>query len=55
MMDKESLIKETIYMIGFARSGKALKEAVDKGIKYGLKTGEIVQNEELELELAEEE
>lgn len=54
MMDKESLIKETIYMIGFARSGKALKEAVDKGIKYGLKTGEIVQNEELELELAEE-
>ena len=55
VMDKESLIKETIYMIGFARSGKALKGAVDRGIKYGLKTGEIVQNEELELELAEEE
>ena len=38
----------------FERDGKALNEAVDKGIKYGLKTGEIVQNEEMELELAEE-
>lgn len=52
-MDKERLIKETIYVMGYVRSGAALVAAVEKGIKYGLKTGEIRQNAERQLELGE--
>lgn len=44
--DKESLIKSTIWTIGYARSSSALVAAAEKGLKYGRKTGEIVQNEE---------
>lgn len=32
--------------MGYARSGKALVDAVERGIKYGLKTGELVKNED---------
>lgn len=44
-LDKDALIKETIRTMGYARSGKALVDAVERGIKYGLKTGELVKNE----------
>ncbi len=51
-MDKERLIKETIRTMGYVRSGAALVSAVEKGITYGLKTGEIMLNKENELELS---
>ena len=41
---KDDLIKETIRTMGFGRSGSALVEAVERGIKFGIKTGEIVKN-----------
>lgn len=44
--EKDILIKETIRTMGYARSGKALVDAVERGIKYGLKTGELVKNED---------
>lgn len=43
-MDKDSLVKETIRTMGYARSGSALIEAVERGIRYGRKTGEIALN-----------
>lgn len=43
-LDKDTLIKETIRTMGYARSGKALVDAVERGIKYGLKTGELAKN-----------
>ena len=39
---KDELVKETIRTMGYARSGTALVEAVERGIKYGRKTGEIM-------------
>ena len=44
-LDKDALIKETIHTMGYTRSGKALVDAVERGIKYGLKTGKLVKNE----------
>ena len=41
---KDTLIKETIRTVGYVRSGKALVDAVERGIKYGIKTGELVKN-----------
>ena len=41
---KDTLIKETIRTMGYVRSRKALVDAVERGIKYGLKTGELVKN-----------
>lgn len=40
-LSKEELIKETIRTMGYGRSGKAIAEAVERGIKFGRKTGEI--------------
>lgn len=45
-LDKDSLFKETIRTMGFARSGVALLTAVERGLKYGRKTEEILQDEE---------
>jgi len=45
-LDKETLIKETIRTMGYARSGASLVAAVDRGLKYGRKTGEITVNED---------
>lgn len=42
---KDDLVRDTIRTMGFARSGNALVEAVERGLKYGRKTGEIVQLE----------
>lgn len=50
-LNKDELIKETIRTMGYARSGTALTAAVEKGLKHGRKTGEIVQNAEKLLEL----
>ena len=50
---KDDLIKETIRTMGFARSGSALVEAVERGIKFGIKTGEIVQNSDKTYSLSE--
>lgn len=44
VLRKEVLIKETIKIMGFSRSGSALVDAVERGIKYGLKTGELVRD-----------
>ena len=44
--DKESLIKSTIRVMGYARSSPALVAAAEKGLKYGKKTGEIEQDAE---------
>ena len=44
-LNKDSLVKETIRTMGYARSGAALVAAIERGLKYGRKTGEIIQNE----------
>lgn len=44
--DRDGLIKAVIRTMGYARSSAALASAVEAGIKYGCKTGEIVQDEE---------
>ena len=44
--DKETLVKNAIRTMGYARSSTALAAAAEKGLKYGRKTGEIVQDEE---------
>lgn len=51
---KDDLIRDTIRTMGYARSGAALIEAVDRGLKFGRKTGEIVQTEEKKFVLSEE-
>lgn len=43
--DKDSLIKSAIRTMGYARSSAALVAAAEKGLKYGRKAGEIVQDE----------
>jgi hypothetical protein len=45
-LDKDSLIKETIRTMGYARSGAALVVAVERGLKFGRKTGEIAMDEQ---------
>lgn len=42
-MKKEDLIKATIRTMGYARSSNVLTSAVERGLKYGRKTGEIVE------------
>lgn len=44
-MSKEELIRETIRTMGYGRSGVALAEAVERGIKFGRKTDEIILDE----------
>lgn len=44
-MSKDDLIKGTIRTMGYGRSGAALVDAVERGIKYGRKTGEIILDE----------
>lgn len=43
---KEDLIKATIRTMGYARSSNVLVSAVERGLKYAQKTGEIVEAEE---------
>ena len=43
---KEDLIKATIRTMGYARSSNVLVSAVERGLKYAQKTGEIVDAEE---------
>lgn len=45
-MKKEDLIKATIRTMGYARSSNVLISAVERGLKYAQKTGEIVEAEE---------
>lgn len=45
-MKKEDLIKATIRTMGYARSSNVLVSAVERGLKYAQKTGEIVEAEE---------
>ena len=42
-MKKENLIKATIRTMGYARSSNVLTSAVERGLKYGRKTSEIVE------------
>lgn len=52
-LDKEALVKETIRTMGYARSGAALASAVEKGLKFGRKIGEIVVDEDKNFALNE--
>ncbi len=45
-LNKDSLLKAVIRTMGYTRSSSALLAAVERGLKYGRKTGEIVQDEE---------
>ena len=45
-MGKDALIKETVKVMGFGRSGATIVEAIERGLKYGRKTGEIMLKEE---------
>ena len=45
-LEKELLVRETVRAMGYARSGQALSAALERGLKYGRKTGEIVLNED---------
>lgn len=45
-MEKDELLRATIRAMGYARSSSALLEAAERGLKYGKKTGEILQNKE---------
>lgn len=45
-LNKDSLLKATIRTMGYARSSTALLAAAERGLKYGRKTGEIVQDAE---------
>lgn len=45
-MGKDALVKETVRVMGFGRSGATIVEAIERGLKYGRKTGEIVLNEQ---------
>lgn len=45
-LDKDSLLKAAIRTMGYARSSAALLAAAERGLKYGRKTGEIVQEAE---------
>lgn len=45
-MDKDSLLKAAVRTMGYARSSAALSAAAERGLKYGRKTGEIVQDAE---------
>lgn len=44
-LEKEDLVRETIRTMGYGRSGAALVDAVERGIKFGSKTGEIAFDE----------
>ena len=46
LKEKGSLMKNVIRTMGYARSSTSLVEAAEKGMKYGRKTGEIVQDDE---------
>ena len=52
-MSKDDLIKGTIRTMGYGRSGAALVDAVERGIKYGRKTGEIILDESKRFVLGE--
>lgn len=51
-LSREDLIRETVRTMGYARSGTALAEAVERGMKFGRKTGEIVLTSEKKFELS---
>lgn len=45
-LNKETLMKETVRTMGYGRSGAALTAAIERGLKFGRKTGEIVLDED---------
>ena len=50
-MGKDALIKETVRVMGYGRSGATIVEAIERGLKYGRKTGEIVLTEKKQFDL----
>ena len=42
MLNKDDLIKLTRKTMGYSRSSTKLIEAIERGLKYGRKTGEII-------------
>ena len=54
-LGKDSLVKETIRTMGYGRSSAALVSAVERGLKYGRKTGEVVLDEEEMFGVSEQE
>lgn len=45
-LTKEELIKRTVRLMGYARTGSALKSAVERGISLGKRTGEILAEDD---------
>lgn len=54
-LTKADLVRDTIRTMGYARSGTALTEAVERGLKFGRKTGEIKQTDEKKFVLGDTE
>lgn len=54
-LDRDALVKETIRTMGYGRSGAAVVTAVNRGLKYGRKTKEIVVNGDKLFELNHDE
>lgn len=52
-LDKEELIKKTIRTMGYSRSGNALIDAVQRGLKFGRKTGEIIVDDNKKFNLVQ--
>jgi len=50
-LGKDALIKETVRVMGYGRSGATIVEAIERGLKYGRKTGEIMLNDKKEFVL----
>lgn len=46
VLDKDNLLKAAVRTMGYARSSTALLAAAERGLKYGRKTGEVVQDAE---------
>ena len=46
---KDDLVRETVRTMGYGRTGATITEAIERGIKYGKKTSEIVVNEKKQL------
>ena len=51
--DQNSLLKNTVRTMGYARSSTALLAAAERGLKYGRKTGEIGQDKEKKFVLSD--
>ena len=52
-MDKEALFKEAAHTMGYSRSGNAIAGALERGLRYGRKTGEIILGSDMMFSISE--